>query len=660
MKKDISRRDFLKAAAVGAVGVSAFGLLSACGKTEQGSSAAIYTPGTYTATAKGMGDVTVTMTFDESSITDVQLDLSGETEGIGQAAKDTLIAQILDGQTVVIDGVSGATVTSKAVMQAAADCIAQAGGNAVLVTPPPADAPEASVDWLGAEPEIADSEIVKTYDYDLVVVAPVQPAPLRPVPLWTRRQDGRHREMNESFYGDGIRDTMAAIGSRQQLANGDNPDKFDVITMMYQHSNGYGDQRLYKIWAENSGEAVDWYTDRMAEHGFKVMHEVESHDREVRYKFYDVGHSFQWGAASESGVEYDMKYTAQVLFGDYAGKGLDVHHETTLVKLIKADGKVTGLIASTAEGYVRYNASRGVVVCTGGYSSNEDMLKALQPETVRMKAVNYSFPGVSGDGIKACLWAGGMMDANHASMLFDRSAIKPDATGTQDASLFWMGSQPFLKVDLSGKRFTNESGCYDHILHDAFNLPSMTYCTVWDAGYADDGARFATHGCSRLIGYDNGAEAVMPFFIVEGMNADLLANGYIVQADTVEALAEKLNIPADSFRETIDRYNELYDKQDDEDFGKESYRLSQMRTAPFYGCRCCGGYFLCTMDGIKINTDMNVISEDGTVIEGLYASGDCSGGYFGNSYVNLLAGAAAGRSVTFGRLAGKNAAHRAV
>ena len=140
----------------------------------------------------------------------------------------------------------------------------------------------------------------------------------------------------------------------------------------------------------------------------------------------------------------------------------------------------------------------------------------------------------------------------------------------------------------------------------------------------------------------------------------LIEQGYIVQADTIEELAEKLNIPPQNLKATVDRYNELYDKQKDEDFGKEPFRLSEIRTAPFYGVRQCGGYFICTMDGIKINTDINAIDKEGKPIEGLYVAGDCSGGYFHGSYVNLLAGAAAGRSATFGRLAGRNAARRKV
>ena len=120
--------------------------------------------------------------------------------------------------------------------------------------------------------------------------------------------------------------------------------------------------------------------------------------------------------------------------------------------------------------------------------------------------------------------------------------------------------------------------------------------------------------------------------------------GIVVKADTIEELAEKLGLPVEQFKATVDRYNELFDQQKDEDFGKEAYRLSQLRKAPFEGIRLSGGYLINTMDGIKIDENMNAVDTEGEPIEGLYVAGDCSGGYFATSYPNLLAGCAAGRA----------------
>lgn len=250
------------------------------------------------------------------------------------------------------------------------------------------------------------------------------------------------------------------------------------------------------------------------------------------------------------------------------------------------------------------------------------------------------------------------MDETHCAMIFDRGCVKPDQTDASEGQMFWMGSQPFLKVDLNGNRFTNESGSYDYILHASFNLPGQTYCTVWDSNYRADIERFETHGCARPYPHENGTAPVgFTMDAIDGMNADLMEQGYIVQSDTIEGLAEALNIPADAFAATVKRYNKLADAGEDTDFGKEDYRLSHMNTPPYFGVRQHGGYLIATMDGIKINTEMQVVDQNFNPIPGLWCAGDCSGGYFADSYINLLAGAAAGRSVTFGRLAGRYAAH---
>ena len=648
--KKLSRRSFLK----GALATAAMTGAASVGFAE---SAAIYTPGTYTASAPGFGgEVVVTITVDETAILSASVEAAGETVGIGSVAAEKLAEEIMAKQSHQFDAVSGATRTSEAVKKACESCIAQAKGIDVSLLQAEAPAKEeAPKDWLGEEPEVGD--VTATIDTEVLVIGAGTAGVFA---ACAAVEEGAKtiliEKFDEAYGGAGIRDTLAAIGSREQIESGKNPDKFDVITEMYRQSNGYGDQRLYKLWADHSGEAIDWYTDRMKEAGLSIRFEEDDHSKAVRYPIYDVGHSLQMSATQGAhGV------SASILKEYGKAKGLEVHYETTLVKLIKEEGKVTGIYANTKNGMVRYNASKGVIVCTGGYSLNMDMMNALQPETVKMININYSYPGSMGDGIKACLWAGAAMDETHAGMLFDRGAVMPDQVGpTPTGVLFWMGSQPFLKVDLDGNRFTNESGCYDHILHDAFNLPGMTYAEVWDANYIADMQRFDTHGCSRMFPHVNGAESVWPLEFNEAVfMPEYRGQGIVVKADTIPELAEKLGLPVENFVRTVERYNELYDKQVDEDFGKEAFRLSAMRTPPFEGVRLSGGYFICTLDGIRIDTNINAVDAEGKPIEGLYVAGDCSGGYFDTSYPNLLAGCAAGRSITFGRLAGKNAAHRA-
>ena len=159
-------------------------------------------------------------------------------------------------------------------------------------------------------------------------------------------------------------------------------------------------------------------------------------------------------------------------------------------------------------------------------------------------------------------------------------------------------------------------------------------------------------GCCRLWPFDNGAKQNMPYVAAWGSVEGLIEKGYVQKADTLEELAEKLNIPVDTFVATVKRYNELCKKGVDEDYGKAQYRLTPIDTAPYYGVRTAA-WHLTTLDGVGINTDMQVLGEDGKPIEGLYATGDCSGGFFANNYPNLFTGLACGRTMTFGRHAAK-------
>ena len=663
-KEQLSRRQFLKGTAAAALSAAFVGL-TGCGNessaeaaTEAAASeasapaAALFTPGTYTASARGISsDVTVTMTFSEDKITDVVVDVSGETETIGALIGDEVQQQILDAQSAEIDGVSGATTSSTAVRKAAAECIAQATGIPVAEEEEASD----SADWLGEEPVIDEASITETIDCEVLVVGAGNAGAFAAA---AAVEAGAKTILIERYDHDGasgIRDTFAACGSTEQQEDGADVPKATAVNYLSNWSQGYTRRSLAQLWADNSGELVDWYAKRLEEGGMSFRHEIDG-DHPSNYQYLEVGHSVQYGE------EYYEQLTMDKVFDYAVPLGLDIHYEVTMLKLEKnADGRVTGVLASKADGsIVRYNASNGVIMATGGYSNNMDMIKALQPWTIEQIGVNYSKAGSKGDGIKACLWAGAKMDTVHSAMIFDRACIKPDEVGKTGESVpagwFWMGSQPFLKVNLDGERFMNEYQPYDYVLHQAAVQPNHTYCTVWDSTYAEDIERFGTHGCSRLYPHENGTDPVFPMAYVDEMNAGLMEEGYIVQADTIEELAEKLNIPVDTFKATVERYNELSKIGEDEDFGKEDYRLSTLDTAPFYGTRQCGGYFICTMDGIQIDDTLHAMSTEGEAIPGLYVVGDCSGNYFAGSYPNLMSGAAAGRSATFGRLAGQFAA----
>ena len=646
MTKQLSRRTFLRTTLASGATLAAAAVHAA--------PAGIYKPGTYSAKAAGIGDVVVTMTFDANKITDVVLDVSHETPSIGQAAAETLKKSLMAAQSAEIDVVSGASITSRAVHQAAAKCIAQAKGEIPVEVVTKEVAKEEDGDWLGQPPEIAEKDIVATHDTDILVVGCGTGGMFT---VASAAEAGAKVIGIDRFpVGTGIREDIGAIDSRYQKAYGTKVDKFEFITMATLYAGGRIQQDLVKLWCDESGAVVDWLGDRLAERGIEMWHESGDRNDETRYKHFPIGHSPRMRLTKDGKEEISLN---TVLF-DYAVKhGARFDFSTKMVKLEKKNGRVTGCIAQNAEGkYVRYNAKKGVVVATGGYAQNFKMLEALQPWNLRITGRTGAMPGARGDGIKACLWVGAKMDETHSLLKFDRCALRPDQNPgvktiqSGDSGFFWMGSQPWLKVNAYGKRFMNESGTYENILHaDEFQKGHCHY-TLFDSNWVQYAEQFKMHGCSRMFPFENGADPNISWKVVkEKMLPGLIEKGYVVQADTIEELAQKLGLPAKTLQATVTRYNELAKSGNDVDYGKEPHRLTPVNKAPFYGAKNTG-WMLCTLDGIQIDTNMNAIDTEGNPIPGLYVVGNDSGGYFASEYPNLATGMACGRTVTFGRLVG--------
>ena len=510
-------------------------------------------------------------------------------------------------------------------------------------------------DWLGAEPEIADADIKATYDTDILVIGCGTGGMFA---VASAAEEGA-KVIGIDRYptGTGIRDDLGAINSKYQQEWGTQIDTFDYITMATQYAAGHINQALVKLFCEESGATIDWYGERLAERDVVLWHEAGDDDEGDRYKHYATGHSPAWPTDDEGNETLDGN---KVLYDYAVEKGAQFDYDTTMLKLVVEDGKVCGCIAENGDGdYVRYNAAKGVVVCTGGYSRNYDMMEAMQPWNLRIIGRNGSEPGAFGDGIKACLWAGAKMDETHSMMMFDRCALRPDQqTGrataeSGDNGFFWIGSQPWLKVNADGKRFFNESGTYEGILHADEYQKGHCHFTIFDSNWTTYVEQFQMHGCSRQVPFVNGANVDIPREVNEGVFLPaLIEGGQLIQADTIEELAEGLGLPVEDFKATVEHYNELCAAGQDTDFGKEAHRLTPVDTAPFYGCKNTG-YVLCTLDGIQIDTNLNAIDTEGNPIEGLYVIGNDSGSYFANTYPNLSTGMACGRTVTFGRHVGK-------
>ena len=668
----ISRKGFLKIAAAAAMSGVTAGALAACNSASSSTAsgaAGQYIPGTYEGTAEGISStVKVTMTFSDSAVTDVVVDTSGETASFGAAAADELREQLLAAGSAEIDGVSGSTITSDAVMKAAKSCYAQAKGEAVVssVQLPTGDAN----DWLGKEPDIDETAITETVDTDILIVgagnggmfaaayAAANGLNFRVIEQNANVQDTRH------WYG--AVDSAAAKEAGEPAT-----DKAKLLSEISRYASGKCDQRVVKTWINESAAMHDfmrsiledkygWVCDFTS--GSEAAWPTENAEHNTDYLFPVQEHNYM-ASESASGLarnELLLQYIQEL--------GYDVDFKTSLAKLEKnSEGRITGIIAQSTEDdhFIRYNANKGVLLACGGFPGNPYMMEQLDPlGTSVTTACSYS-PADKGYGIRAAVWAGANLDKEAAPMLFDRGVVAPGVDGgyvDSDTAFggkafpgkirqYNPGTQPFLKVNRNGERFANESSPYNDIVYAAAQQPGRVYAQICDANILEDAKRFHTIGCSaqtRNLGED--------YFAKQVENGE--KEGCFFKADTIEELADKMGFTGaakDTFLATVERYNELYDKQNDEDFGKPAYRLSAIRTAPFYGC-WLGASLLTTEQGIAINEKGQALDTNNQPMEGLYVTGDMSGSFFANNYPCLMAGVAMGRTLTFAMKAVKQMA----
>ena len=667
----ISRKGFLKIAAAAAMSGVTAGALSACNANSTSAAASsstasstagaagTYIPGTYEGTAEGISStVKVTMTFSDSAVTDVVVDTSGETASYGAAAADELREQLLAAGSAEIDGVSGSTITSDAVMKAAKSCYAQAKGEATVtsIQLPTGD----ENDWLGKEPDIDEAAITETIDTDIVIVGAGNGGMFAAAYAAANGLNFRIIEQNGAVQD--TRHWYGAIDSSAAKEAGEKPfDRAKLLSEISRYASGKCDQRVVKTWIDESAAMHDFMRSIVEDQygwtceftsGTEAAWPAENAEHNTDYLFPIEEHTY-YTSENASGMQRNQ------VFQDYIEKlGYGIDFKTALAKLEKdASGRITGIIAQSTEDdhFIRYNAAKGVLLACGGYAGNPYMMEQLDPlGTSVTTACSYS-PATKGYGIRAAVWAGANLDKEAAPMLFDRGIVAPgvDSGYVESDTAFGgkafpgtvsqynTGTQPFLKVNRNGERFANESCPYNDISYASAHQPGRVYAQIHDANFAEDIDRFHTIGCSAM-------SRNIPQ-MVTGMMEGMIANGLMFRCDTLDELADKMGFVGEAketFLKTIERYNELYDAQEDTDFGKPAYRLSAIRTAPFYGC-WLGASLLTTEQGIAINAKGQALDTNNQPMEGLYVTGDMSGSFFANNYPCLMAGVAMGRTLVF-------------
>lgn len=456
-----------------------------------------------------------------------------------------------------------------------------------------------------------------------------------------------------------FRNTIASVGSKAQKKAGVKINKAELVSFLASFAQYHVDQDLLWTWVNNSAEAIDWLDDNVLRpNGDYMKATTDAHFEAPVNTAFPTGNE----ATKHDGSYWDIgwgKYAiakAQQLGAKYSW-------HTALQHLIVRDGKVIGVevMDTDTKKTSKIYASKGVILCTGGYGGNKALMQKWNP--VVLKTAMYSEgKRDDGSGIVAGLEAGAARDNEPASIIFNRGSIPvgTDAKNFYDigvhdiraAGYLWLGSYPFLKVNLKGKRFFSESSPYQFDMNAAEMQPGYVEATIWTGEMMKEEnlKKFDTLGCSRLgfPGLFNAEQAQ------ENVENNLKA-GIVKKANTVEELAKQLHLPVDNLKATIEHYNKMCRQGKDTDYGKEKYRLFPINHAPYYGS-WLGGVLLATFDGLRVNTKMQVIRENGEPIPHLYAAGNCSGGFFWGSYPDRVPGLAASHADTFGRLAGKNAA----
>lgn len=641
MSKNMSRRSFLK----GAAGALAMTALTGSALAEAG----VYTPGSYTSIVKAYaGYVKVTMTFDANSITACDIDASAETPEIGGVAAAEYAEAVVKGQDIDVVTSASAAITLPAIKKAAANCVAQAKGEAAALVEMPA---EDDGDWLGTAPEIADDQIAKTEETDLLIVGAGNGGMMAAATAADAGVNFMICEQGTTCNAT-TRHWIGAIGTPEQDEAGVVIQKDRLLNEIARYASYKVDMSVIKAWIENSAEMIAYLESLGMTPTLHIA--PESHVGGNNMEYYVPS---QWFTMNlPEGTEGDRHTFLEQHIKD---KGYAIRYGMTLVRLTQAeDGQVTGAIFTDETGaYVKVNA-KNVILATGGYPGNPKMIKALSPIVTECVTANSYFAPNTGVGIKAGLWAGAKMDTTDAPMIFDRGLVAPgvkagyvkDAMGNEvfpaPAGQFLPGTQPWLKVNKEGYRFANESCPYDFFNHAASLQTDGVYAMITDSDLMQDVIDYDQYGCAQI------AVDMAKGGVLLGIFEQAVADGLMMKADTIEELAEKLGIPADTLTATVKRYNELCEKGVDEDFGKEAYRMKAVDHGPFYG-GFLGGSLLCTCDGLRINDKCQVYDKAHKVIKGLYAIGNCSGSFFAGNYPEYFVGVAVGRTMTQGRIAVK-------
>ena len=613
--------------------------LTACGGSASSTSAAGGVSGSFTGTAKGMGEVSVTLTLTDNVITDCTAKGDEETSGIGSVVIEQFPGEVVEGNTINLDSISGATITSNAFVEAAKAALTEAGLN-----------PD---DYMAKADKTANGETV-SYDADVVVIGAggagmtaamtAADAGQKVVILESQAMVGGnsaratggmnaaktvYQDENEFDQAAGVEKTLATAAekyadnetitalaktvSEQWAAYQANPTGyFDSVELMELDTmvggKGINDPELVKTLCEGTADAIDW----LDENGI-TLHNVSSFGgasvKRIHRPVNEEGKVVSVGA-----------YMIPLLQENCEKRGIDIVLNTTVDTILTdANGAAVGVSGTDKDGNTVVVNAKSVILATGGFGANLDMVTQYKPELAGFMTTNAA--GAQGQGIEMATAIGaGTVD-------MDQIQIHPTVEANT-AALITEGlrGDGAILVNANGERFIDEVGTRDVVSAAEIAQPGSYSWLIVDQAMAD--------ASSVIQGY--------------------IKKGYTKTGATYEELAKELDVDPAAFANTMETWNSYVEAKNDPDFGRTSF-ANPLNNGPYYAIKVTAGVHH-TMGGVTINSATEVLKEDGTVIPGLFAAGEVTGGVHG---ANRLGGTAVADVVVFGRIAGESAANYA-
>ena len=631
MKKAQIKKSVSALAMAAVIAVSLFGY--GCGAKPASTSSDAGVSGDFTGTAKGFGgDVSVTLTLTDGAITGCTAEGKDETEGVGSQAIAKMPGEIAESGSIAVDGVSGATVTSTAIKEAAAAALTAAGLN-------PDDYKTAVENNVTAEDSTVDADVVVVGAGGAGMTAAITAAAEGKNVVILESQSmvggnsvratggmnaGKTVYQDENEFGEsaGVEKTLktaaekyadnetitalAKTVSEQWAAYQANPTGyFDSVELMELDTmiggKGINDPELVETLCANSADAIDW----LDEHGI-TLHNVSS-----------------FGGASVKRIHRPVNaegktvsvgsYMIPLLQENCEKAGVKMMLDTTATEILTdANGAAVGVKATGASGETVTVNAKAVVLASGGFGANLDMVVKYKPELKGFMTTNA--PGIQGQGIEMAQAIGA------ATVDMDQIQIHPTVEANT-AALITEGlrGDGAILINEEGQRFIDEVGTRDVVSAAEIAQTGSYSWLVVDQAMVD--------ASSVIQGY--------------------IKKGYTVTGETYEELGKAMGVDAAAFAETMDKWNGYVEAKNDPDFGRTSF-ANPLNTAPYYAVKVTAGVHH-TMGGLKINANTEVLNEKGEVIPGLFAAGEVTGGVHG---ANRLGGNAVADFTVFGRIAG--------